>query len=102
MTSKEIWTIDDIIEDYENKGIAGRSKQDFLESVKKDLERLEKQDKILKILKERLDKLGEELQENAKSYANKNANIVVLMERRNDIIVEMDVLQDIIKLFDEE
>ena len=31
---KELWTIDDIIKDYEDKGIAGRSKIEFLESVR--------------------------------------------------------------------
>ena len=31
---KEIWTIDDIIKDYENQGLAGRSKVDFLNDVK--------------------------------------------------------------------
>ena len=31
---KEIWTIDDIIKDYEDKGLAGRSKVDFLNEVK--------------------------------------------------------------------
>lgn len=35
---KELWTIDDIIKDYEDKGIAGRSKIEFLESVKKILD----------------------------------------------------------------
>lgn len=42
MTSKEIWTIDDIIKDYEEKsGMANRSKIDFLTNIKKDLEILE-------------------------------------------------------------
>lgn len=31
---KEIWTIEDIIKDYEDKGLAGRSKVDFLNELK--------------------------------------------------------------------
>ena len=31
---KELWTIDDIIKDYEDKGLAGRSKIDFLKDLK--------------------------------------------------------------------
>ena len=35
---KEIWTIDDIIKDYEVKGLSGRSKIDFLNSIKRKVE----------------------------------------------------------------
>lgn len=49
MKNKEIWTIDDIIEDYKIiGGISSRSKIDFLEDIKKKLE-------VLEILKKHCD-----------------------------------------------
>ena len=69
---KEIWTIDDIIKDYEDQGLAGRSKADFLKDVKDFILKIKNTKYVLvpsmsseeqeKVLKEVREKMKEKIQ----------------------------------------
>ena len=78
---KEIWTIDVIIKDYEDKGLAGRSKVDFLNEVKDFILKntryvqlstisAEEHEKVIKAVKEKIEKKMQDKDINSIYYIN--------------------------------